>query len=70
MNITILFMGQFRNRIIFLSNAVLSFSKPIPVRIFEVGFGTGLNALLTFISIYAQDKEDIIYTAIEKYPLP
>ncbi len=36
------------------------------VRIFEVGFGTGLNALLT--AVYAHCC--IEYTGIEKFPLP
>ena len=40
-----------------------------PLNIFEVGFGTGLNALLTAIS--DSDKSRLIYyTSIEKYPLP
>lgn len=40
-----------------------------PLNIFEVGFGTGLNALLTAIS--NSDKSRLIYyTSIEKYPLP
>jgi tRNA U34 5-methylaminomethyl-2-thiouridine-forming methyltransferase MnmC len=38
------------------------------VNIFEVGFGTGLNALLT--AIKAMDgKKEVFYTAIEKYPV-
>ncbi len=38
------------------------------ITIFEVGFGTGLNALLS--AIYAVEKQQKInYTAIEKYPL-
>ena len=39
-----------------------------PVFIFEVGFGTGLNALLTNLTAKAQRRE-VRYTAIEKYPL-
>jgi tRNA U34 5-methylaminomethyl-2-thiouridine-forming methyltransferase MnmC len=43
-------------------------SKADPLRIFEVGFGTGLNALLTaFRSLTGKRK--VIYTTIEKYPL-
>ena len=38
------------------------------IRIFEVGFGTGLNALLT-ASRCMKDKRKVLYTAIEKYPL-
>jgi len=39
-----------------------------PLKIFEAGFGTGLNAFLTAIEASIQ-KRRIIYTAIEKYPL-
>lgn len=35
--------------------------------IFEVGFGTGLNALLTLIEV--RGKCQINYTSVEKYPL-
>jgi tRNA U34 5-methylaminomethyl-2-thiouridine-forming methyltransferase MnmC len=37
-------------------------------RITEMGFGTGLNALLTLIEAEKQNQQ-IIYTAIELYPL-
>jgi tRNA U34 5-methylaminomethyl-2-thiouridine-forming methyltransferase MnmC len=40
-----------------------------PVNILEIGFGTGLNALLTAISA-EKNKREVFYTAIEKYPLP
>ncbi|MDH6309124.1 tRNA U34 5-methylaminomethyl-2-thiouridine-forming methyltransferase MnmC [Dysgonomonas sp. PFB1-18] len=39
------------------------------IRIFEVGFGTGLNAFLTLTDEYTKEKT-IHYTAIEAYPLP
>ncbi len=39
-----------------------------PLRIFEVGFGTGLNALLTLIKA-TQDGRKVFYSAIELYPL-
>ena len=39
-----------------------------PVRIFEVGFGTGLNALLTAVRCKNENRE-VFYTSIEKYPL-
>jgi tRNA U34 5-methylaminomethyl-2-thiouridine-forming methyltransferase MnmC len=39
-----------------------------PVRIFEVGFGTGLNALLSALKSMEGDRE-VFYTTIEKYPL-
>ncbi len=39
-----------------------------PVRILEIGFGTGLNARLTLIRSET-DGRRVHYTAIEKYPL-
>ena len=40
-----------------------------PITIFEVGFGTGLNAYLT-ISETLTNRKSIRYITIEKYPLP
>lgn len=37
------------------------------VSILEFGFGTGLNALLSFL--FAKNKVDIDYTTLEKYPI-
>ncbi len=42
--------------------------KPSKIRILEVGFGTGLNALLTMINP-AISNIPILYDAIEPYPL-
>jgi len=39
-----------------------------PVHVFEAGFGTGLNALLTAMKC-TQKKLTAFYTTIEKYPL-
>jgi tRNA U34 5-methylaminomethyl-2-thiouridine-forming methyltransferase MnmC len=39
-----------------------------PLNIFEVGFGTGLNALLTAIRAI-KDNREVFYTSIEKYPV-
>jgi tRNA U34 5-methylaminomethyl-2-thiouridine-forming methyltransferase MnmC len=39
-----------------------------PLKIFEVGFGTGLNALLTAVRSCSGERK-IHYTSIEKYPL-
>lgn len=39
-----------------------------PVRIFEAGFGTGLNALLTAVESI-QTNRKVFYASIEKYPL-
>jgi tRNA U34 5-methylaminomethyl-2-thiouridine-forming methyltransferase MnmC len=53
--------------LVYIKNG-LGFCKTNLVNIFEVGFGTGLNALLTATSVYA-DKRIIYYTSIEKEPL-
>ncbi|MDX9811910.1 MAG: tRNA (5-methylaminomethyl-2-thiouridine)(34)-methyltransferase MnmD [Bacteroidales bacterium] len=42
--------------------------KADPLRIFEAGFGTGLNAFLTLLHSEGSGKK-IQYTSIEKYPL-
>ena len=42
--------------------------RNFPAHIFEAGFGTGLNAFLTFLVSESEGKS-IHYTAIEKYPL-
>lgn len=39
------------------------------LRIFEVGFGTGLNAFLTLLEAN-KSRRRIHYTSIERYPLP
>lgn len=43
-------------------------SQPEDINILELGFGTGLNALLTCIEA-DENRKKINYTAIEKYPL-
>jgi tRNA U34 5-methylaminomethyl-2-thiouridine-forming methyltransferase MnmC len=52
---------------IFINNG-FAVCKASPINIFEVGFGTGLNALLTAIKCMNGNRE-VNYTAIEKYPL-
>jgi tRNA U34 5-methylaminomethyl-2-thiouridine-forming methyltransferase MnmC len=39
-----------------------------PLYIFEAGFGTGLNALLTAVRSVKENRE-VFYTAVEKYPV-
>lgn len=39
------------------------------VRILEIGFGTGLNCLLTALHAYEHPDFSIHYTSIEKYPV-
>lgn len=40
-----------------------------PLTLFEVGFGTGLNAFLTLLDTFKSGQK-IHYIAIEKYPIP
>jgi tRNA U34 5-methylaminomethyl-2-thiouridine-forming methyltransferase MnmC len=42
--------------------------RNFPARIFEAGFGTGLNAFLTFL-VSEKEGRAIHYSTIEKYPL-
>jgi len=49
-------------------NCGFDFCKADPINIFEVGFGTGLNALLTAIKGIKGTRE-VNYTTIEKYPI-
>jgi tRNA U34 5-methylaminomethyl-2-thiouridine-forming methyltransferase MnmC len=43
-------------------------TAPRPLRIFEMGLGTGLNALLTVMEA-EKEKVPILYTAVEAFPL-
>lgn len=43
-------------------------ASPVPLRILEAGFGTGLNAYLTLVNTSAQEMP-VIYHSLEKYPL-
>jgi tRNA U34 5-methylaminomethyl-2-thiouridine-forming methyltransferase MnmC len=52
---------------IFINHGLKVINKP-DVRILEVGFGTGLNCLLTILN--KNHNQKILYHAIEKYPLP
>lgn len=49
-------------------NYGFKFCKADPVNIFDVGYGTGLNALLTAVESLNGTRE-VFYTAIEKYPV-
>ena len=55
------------SRHIFIKHGLQTVKKK-SVRILELGFGTGLNALLTLIESIPLDL-DIYYHAVEKYPL-
>ncbi len=52
---------------VFIENGFHFHKAPVP-SVFEVGFGTGLNCLLT-AHLAEKEKRRVIYTAIEKYPL-
>ncbi|MCO5258823.1 MAG: tRNA (5-methylaminomethyl-2-thiouridine)(34)-methyltransferase MnmD [Crocinitomicaceae bacterium] len=53
---------------IFINNGIKTIEKS-SISIFEMGFGTGLNALLT--AIYAKENNlSVNYTGIEAYPVP
>lgn len=56
------------SRHIFISGGLLTLQLK-EIDIMEIGFGTGLNALLTAIEAEKQNIS-IVYTAIEKFPLP
>lgn len=49
-------------------NYLLSKKKPESISILEVGFGTGLNALLT-LSEALKNELPVVYTSLETYPL-
>jgi tRNA U34 5-methylaminomethyl-2-thiouridine-forming methyltransferase MnmC len=52
---------------IFINNG-FDFCKADPLNIFEVGFGTGLNTLLSALESIGGTRE-VNYTSIEKYPI-
>lgn len=47
---------------------VLSSHHEAPLRVFEMGFGTGLNALLTLAET-AELSQPVVYTTVEPYPI-
>jgi tRNA U34 5-methylaminomethyl-2-thiouridine-forming methyltransferase MnmC len=49
-------------------NYGFNFCKADPVRIFEVGFGTGLNVLLTCAKSLNGSRK-VIYTSVDKFPV-
>lgn len=51
---------------IYINNGLLALPRKEEIRILEVGFGTGLNALLTLIHSYGRK---VNYHAVEAYPL-
>jgi len=53
---------------VFIEAGFKPFAKADKINILEIGFGTGLNTLLTFCESKKNNIE-IFYTSIEKYPL-
>lgn len=59
------------SRHVFLEHGLYPLAtKHNSIRIFEMGFGTGLNAFLTYLFAIDHENLNIHYTAIEKWPLP
>ena len=56
------------SELVFIKNG-FEYCNANPVTIFEAGFGTGLNALLTAVKSIHENR-DVNYVAIEKFPLP
>jgi len=52
---------------IFINHGLKVVPKP-NVRILEIGFGTGLNCILTIL--HKEKDQKILYHTVEKYPLP
>jgi len=44
--------------------------KKSKIRVFELGFGTGLNALLTLREVLENENLEVEYVCIEPFPLP
>ena len=56
------------SKYIFIENGVEKLKNLSEINIFEVGFGTGLNALLSF-EWAVNNKKTVNYTGIEKFPV-
>jgi tRNA U34 5-methylaminomethyl-2-thiouridine-forming methyltransferase MnmC len=54
--------------LVFIENGFM-FCKADPVHILEIGFGTGLNVLLTAIESNSGNRK-VFYNTLEKHPLP
>src|SRR5690606_17472982 len=53
---------------VFIRNGLDFFKENSEVSILEIGFGTGLNALISFLEI-SETHQKINYTGIEKFPV-
>ena len=52
---------------VFIKNGLNLFQKQDSISILEIGFGTGLNAFITFLETLTKDK--VNYLGIEAYPI-
>jgi tRNA U34 5-methylaminomethyl-2-thiouridine-forming methyltransferase MnmC len=53
---------------VFIQAGLAFLNERTPIRILEIGFGTGLNTLLT-LKYASENNRTIEYTTLEKYPL-
>ncbi|PCE64308.1 tRNA (5-methylaminomethyl-2-thiouridine)(34)-methyltransferase MnmD [Sediminicola luteus] len=54
---------------VFIKYGLDFLGKQEKVRILEIGFGTGLNALITY-KVASNKKQTVSYTGVEAYPVP
>jgi tRNA U34 5-methylaminomethyl-2-thiouridine-forming methyltransferase MnmC len=52
---------------VFIANGLDLFNNQAEISILEIGFGTGLNAFITFLE--TQKKEKVNYVGVEAYPI-
>ena len=52
---------------VFIKNGLNLFQKQDSISILEIGFGTGLNAFITFLETL--NKEKVNYVGVEAYPI-
>ena len=53
---------------VFIQNGLLQMADKKEIRVLEIGFGTGLNALLTLLHT-EKAEQNIHYTSLELYPI-
>ena len=53
---------------VFIKNGLFNYRHYSKLNIFEMGFGTGLNTVLTYLN--RSNCQEINYTAIDSFPLP
>lgn len=53
---------------VYINAGLASFHGHTSINVFEVGFGTGLNAMLAF-QYAVENRVEVCYTSVERYPL-